>query len=91
MEVLSCERGPEQRMILAGEFPCGNIGSLPSREALNARRILSAPFGRKFLLDHQHMVKTCVNKTLQKILKFAYDDNCIVDFYHSRKYSHSTL
>jgi hypothetical protein len=73
------EREPEFRHIMGGEFTTGNIGSLPSREALKVRRLISVPFGRKFLLDQQKPFKECVDQSISRIEKLAENEDGVVD------------
>jgi hypothetical protein len=73
------EREPEFRHIMGGEFADGNIGSLRSREALKVRRLISAPFGRKFLLDQQNLFRECVNENIRRIERLVEDEGEVVD------------
>jgi hypothetical protein len=68
-----------------GEFAEGNIGSLPPQESIKMRRLISPPFGRKFLQDQQHIFKDCVNKALNKITRMSKDEGGVVDFYYVAK------
>jgi hypothetical protein len=81
------ERDPFFRRAQGGEFTEGNIASLRMKEGLRVRRLMSAPFGRKYLLDSQSIFKECVNNSLDEMLEMAKDDG-IVDFYYlSRLYA----
>ena len=45
---------------------------------------MSAPFGRKYLLDQQAVFKSCVDKTMDEIVKLGslQDDGGAVDLYN---------
>jgi hypothetical protein len=79
------ERDPLFRRGQGGEFKEGNIASVPMKEGLKMRRLMSAPFGRKYLLDQQGVFKSCVDKTINEIGRLAgeTDDHGdgIVDLY----------
>jgi hypothetical protein len=81
------ERDPFFQRVEGGEFIEGNIASLPTKEGLRVRRIMSGPFGRKYLLDQQSIFKDCVNNNLDEMVEMAKDDG-VVDFYYlSRLYA----
>jgi cytochrome P450 len=79
------DRDKMMKGTFGGEFAEGNIGSLPPQEAIKVRRLISPPFGRKFLQDQQHVFKECVNKALNKITRMSQDGEGVVDFYYIAK------
>jgi hypothetical protein len=90
------ERDPLFRRGQGGEFKEGNIASVPMKEGLKMRRLMSAPFGRKYLLDQQGVFKSCVDKTINEIGRLAGetddDDDGIVDLYNvARLYAFSVV
>ena len=65
-----------------GEFREGNIASVPMKEGLRIRKLMSAPFGRKYLLDQQAVFKGCVDKATDEIVRLGRDGDGVVDLYN---------
>jgi hypothetical protein len=85
------ERDEQMKGAFGGEFAEGNIGSLPPKEAVKVRRLISPPFGRKFLQDQQHVFKNCVNKALKKISRMSEDDGTLDYYYISKLYAFEVI
>jgi hypothetical protein len=78
------ERDPLFRKAQGGEFTEGNIASASMKEGSKIRKLMSAPFGRKYLLDQQAVFKSCVDKTMDEIVRLGslQDDGGAVDLYN---------
>ena len=75
-----------------GEFTEGNLAAVPMKEGLKMRRLMSAPFGRKYLLDQQFVFKGCVDKTMDEIVRLGGENEGVVDLYDvARKFSFSVV
>ena len=86
------ERDPFFQQIQGGEFTEGNLAVVPMKEGLKMRRLMSAPFGRKYLLDQQFVFKSCVDKTMDEIVRLGAENGGVVDLYNvSRMYSFAVV
>ena len=75
------ERDPFFKKGQGGEFTEGNLAAVPMKEGLKMRRLMSAPFGRKYLLDQQFVFKGCVDKTMDEIVRLGGENGGVVDLY----------
>ena len=63
-----------------------NLVGIPGfREAMRMRRLMGAPFARKFLLDQEYLFKKCVKNTLDNINKICLTNDGVVDIHRQNK------
>jgi hypothetical protein len=63
-----------------------NLVGIPGfREAMRMRRLMGAPFGRKFLLDQEYIFKNCVKSAIENIDRIASANNGVVDIHRQNK------
>src|SRR5579859_3803958 len=63
-----------------------NLVGIPGfREAMRMRRLMGAPFARKFLLDQEYLFKNCVKNTLDNINKICLTNDGVVDIHRQNK------
>jgi len=65
---------------------CDNLVGIPTfREAMRMRRLMGAPFGRKFLLDQEHIFRSCVKSAIGRIDTLASGNDGAVDIHRQNK------
>ena len=62
------DKDPQFSRMVRGGLEADNVLSISgAREALRIRRLVGAPFAKKFLAEQEHIFKACTKKLIEKI------------------------
>jgi hypothetical protein len=77
---------------IQGEFMEGDLAGGSMKEGLKMRGLMAASFGLKDLLEQEIVVKGCVDKAMEEIVRLGAENGGVVDLYNvSRLYSFSVV
>lgn len=80
------DKDPYFRSIARMGMKVDNLVSIPGlRDAMRMRRLMGAPFARKFLLDQEYIFKSSIKKSIENIDRIASANDGVVDIHRSNK------
>ena len=63
-----------------------NLVSIPKfKEGMRVRRLMGAPFARKFLLDKEYVFKSCVKRAMDSVDELVRMSDGVVDIHRQHK------
>jgi cytochrome P450 len=69
------DKDPANCRAVRGGLNVDNVLSISgAKESQRMRRLVGAPFAKKFLLDQEHLFKDCTKRMIQRISKLCEDD-----------------
>jgi hypothetical protein len=76
------DKDPFLSKIIRGGLKAENVASASvARESVPLRRPLGTPFARKFLLDHEAIIKNCVDGTMKALDGVTQGNECVMDMW----------
>jgi len=89
---LPWDKDPEFcRMVRAGMRVDNVLSTSNARQALRIRRLIGAPFAKKFLLDQEYIFKGCTKKMIDILEMTRVKDGKVDVAHHFMKYSFDLL
>lgn len=80
------DKDPYFRRVARMGMKVDNLVGIPGlRNAMRMRRLMAAPFARKFLLDQEYIFKACIEKSIEDINRIAAANDGVVDIHLANK------